>query len=476
MLLAQDETKNKLAVICIKVFWNLHPSLCAQKIFNVIAAPFLLKSVAGNEARECGQILCDEEQVTKSIQVLVKYLTNNQVSDEQVLPTEMLTPISVPLFGLYRVQSISALRSCVKQLILQLLTQESLREELFSVFLNVKSQTTKDLGVSMCFQLGPSGGYQIVDGDIPEEGYFSAQDALLELANADDIVSLSLFNFLLKVFGSQLHDSNKEKQNSTLECDQDVINRLGENLSNMNLLYELANSAKVQTGAFENPAPLLSMVKLFMSKKRATSQDDQDDVDVASAGLMLIKMILAEKRNSKSESSWQLFEDFLQFSDTVLGNLSSLSKSMLKDVKSLVATRGVEKKRRYQDLAFEGEKESSFQKALKDRLDPLLPVQAHGLISLTRLIDAKDPEALENKDLLLCLLQVRKKGTHICQDSPIISKRYISGKFTARGLVCVFGGGECTLCFGESVPVKCHRITHSRVSTPAKRHFPRKQS
>ena len=51
-----------------------------------------------------------------------------------------------------------------------------------------------------------------------------------------------------------------------------------------------------------------------------------------------------------------------------------------------------------------GEK-NSFQQVLVDLADPLVPVQGHGLISLTRLIEAKDPVTLSNTDQVLALLQ-----------------------------------------------------------------------
>ena len=47
----------------------------------------------------------------------------------------------------------------------------------------------------------------------------------------------------------------------------------------------------------------------------------------------------------------------------------------------------------------------SFQQALSDTRDPLVPVQGHGLISLTRLVVARDPETLSNAHQLLLIFQ-----------------------------------------------------------------------
>ena len=46
-----------------------------------------------------------------------------------------------------------------------------------------------------------------------------------------------------------------------------------------------------------------------------------------------------------------------------------------------------------------------FQQALSDLADPLIPVQGHGLICLTRLIEARDAEALSNVHQVLTIFQ-----------------------------------------------------------------------
>ena len=52
-----------------------------------------------------------------------------------------------------------------------------------------------------------------------------------------------------------------------------------------------------------------------------------------------------------------------------------------------------------------GRVKESFQQALKDTCDPLIPVQGHGLISLTRLVMDKDTETLSNAHQVLSVFQ-----------------------------------------------------------------------
>jgi len=57
------------------------------------------------------------------------------------------------------------------------------------------------------------------------------------------------------------------------------------------------------------------------------------------------------------------------------------------------------------------EPKTAYDTALYDISDPLIPVQGHGLISLTRLIEEKDPETLENVDKVRLLFQANLEDT-----------------------------------------------------------------
>ena len=48
---------------------------------------------------------------------------------------------------------------------------------------------------------------------------------------------------------------------------------------------------------------------------------------------------------------------------------------------------------------------SSFHRALQDLKDPLLPVQGHGLITLTKLIEKRNPETMSNSSILLTIFR-----------------------------------------------------------------------
>lgn len=50
--------------------------------------------------------------------------------------------------------------------------------------------------------------------------------------------------------------------------------------------------------------------------------------------------------------------------------------------------------------------QSEFSIAMNEICDPLLPVRAHGILQLGRLIQENDIEAIAKKHYVLCILQV----------------------------------------------------------------------
>ena len=49
----------------------------------------------------------------------------------------------------------------------------------------------------------------------------------------------------------------------------------------------------------------------------------------------------------------------------------------------------------------------TFEDALHDVCDPLLPVQGHGIITLSKLLLQKDPETLQHLEQVFAILQVK---------------------------------------------------------------------
>ena len=87
------------------------------------------------------------------------------------------------------------------------------------------------------------------------------------------------------------------------------------------------------------------------------------------------------------------------------GERMTVSHNPSQDEKEVNEYTPVQIKRDAESAQAEVEVKDSFHQALIDVADPLVPVSGHGLISLTRLIEAKDKETLANIDRVFLLFQ-----------------------------------------------------------------------
>jgi len=131
--------------------------------------------------------------------------------------------------------------------------------------------------------------------------------------------------------------------------------------------------------------------------------------------LMLIQMILIEKHAALDIG---LFKDFSTFLEDHRRNskMPTQLRSLIDEVVACILTHDFSEKSRigperkyYQDLSTSPTTSNKFDEALKDLADPLLPVRAHGLITLTRLIESKDPCTVARKAIILHLFQENLK-------------------------------------------------------------------
>lgn len=277
-----------------------------------------------------------------------------------------------------------------------MLSSRDNQEELFCLFLNYNQKFTENYGVRLYYQLGDSGNFEIVKkGDEIDHEEFC--NALFELIKEDNVMAFKLFNFLLKRLANFETDPGNR-----LETSWDIVDRITKHLSSVNLLVQLANLSIVQKNNLEKPENLLSFVKSLLTKQLDSNKTSQDDeMDVGYIGLMLVKQILEESQDCKN---WTPFEQLVSFLEG--RNVSSSAKKLVDEIVHVVKVKKKSTSKNYEDLSSSKEK-SEFEKAREDLADPLLPVRAHGLVALTKLIEKGDCETLEKKDFLVCIFQVR---------------------------------------------------------------------
>ncbi|KAL4712834.1 hypothetical protein ACJJTC_011904 [Scirpophaga incertulas] len=159
----------------------------------------------------------------------------------------------------------------------------------------------------------------------------------------------------------------------------------------LQFLSEVSTSPKVILSLKANPLPLLNFIEHFI--QNTNTNDNNECVNIS---LVLLNTILTNFDN---------FQDYEKRLKDLVPILESMPKEnpitnvLCKEILSLITSENVM------------QIETHFKKALADAFDDLLPVRAHGLIALTKLIEDKDIETLSKKHYVFCIFQEQLKDT-----------------------------------------------------------------
>ncbi|XP_031828491.2 transport and golgi organization 6 isoform X1 [Nomia melanderi] len=391
-----------IANCCITALYDYNSDICLKNIIEKICSPLLMN------LRKEENVVISETEVEKCIENLTKCFIVVEAKFKH-LPCKVLIKMAVPLFCIYnniRI-SICLLKSKIKQLLLKLLHDESQKNKLFAEFLG--HNLTENFGYRLASRLGPTGGIEIIGID-ETLNYEQFADSLLDLVFTTNVLSISLFSYLLEFLSDLMKLDNKEEAHNLLETENDIMDRIQKQLAAVKLLSSLANISAVQEAQIENPNPIFSFIKSLFNeyiKKRQISSEE-DDCEILYISLMLIKMILGER---KKLLNFMAFNDFIIFLKECCG-LSNIPMQLLllmKELIELIETQGHSQSKHYQDLTINHKTAKKFEEALRDLADPLLPVRAHGLIVLTKLIENVDPYATARKAVILQIFKENLK-------------------------------------------------------------------
>lgn len=387
-----------IANSCMAALYEVNPEICRRKIFHVLAEPFLIKP---NNREE---ILKSEEEVSKSIEILSKCFLSSE-AEFKTLPIKLIFEIALPLFHLHlkASKSVSHCRTKIRQLLLKILENETTRETIFSLFLEHEISNipmNENFGNKLSFEFGSTGGFQITGKEfIPN--HEDIANSLFDLVQSNEILANSLFNYLLKFLATFQRTTNT----NLLETDTDLMERVTKQLSTVQLISNLANTKTIQEAQIKRPKPLLSFIESICNETKSESKED-DSFDMLYTGLMLVKIILTDRGKPQD---WQPFDEFSQFLEGVKksNKISEHAKSLMNEIINIIKLRSSSQK--FYDMSVDPNRESEFDKALKDLTDPMLPVRGHGIIALTKLIENSDSEAVAKKDVILYLFQENLK-------------------------------------------------------------------
>lgn len=390
-----------IASYCIAVLNEYNPIVCYENIVKVIYDPLLVNSENEEKVKS-------EEEVEKCIENLTRCFITTESKFKQ-LPSELLMNVAVPLFSLYNTvrQSAYVLKAKLKQLVLLLLYEQPLKTDLFAAFLG--HNITNKFGNYLKSKFGPAGGIEILGLDRTCK-YEEFADTLFDLTFTTRNLSTKLFSYLLQFLSNCIKVDQMEAQN-TLETEEDTMEKMEEKLAAVKLLSSLANISVVQESQVEDPKLMFYFIKLLLNQHIKKTQDltADEDCEILYVGLMLVKMIVNEKKKSLD---WTVFNDFLRFLKEccAFSNIPSQLLMLMRELIELVETKGKPEKKRYQDVSAGCDVANRFENVIQDLADPLLPVRAHALVVLTKLIENMDPCTISKKSVLLQLFMVGRKN------------------------------------------------------------------
>lgn len=405
-LLTTKTLKNAtiIANSCIMALYEVQPKICTEKIIDIIAAPLMVSYPSHN-------IETTETQLTECIENLTKCFVPSNDAKFKYLPCVLLKKIAIPLFCMYTklYQSASLLKNKVNQLLTQLLNDDKLCNNLFAAYLehhgHCEDKHDDYFGEKLSFQFGSTGNLVINNNEtmLIESNEYSndlVANSLFYLVKEDQRLCLMLLNYLLNwLITLNFNSITAENQ---LNTPDDIGNLLFKQMAAMKLLSDLTSMNTVRQSLIKSPESLLSLIKsLFQSQ---LSNNDVGGENLYTS-LMLVKLILVQ---GDIPDDWMVFNNFADFLKTKINIIETTSIPMRDLMTDLIET--IRKKgkirRNYQDM---NKDNSEFDKAIKDLADPLLPVRAHGLITLTKLIEISDTEALAKRKLILYMFQENLK-------------------------------------------------------------------
>lgn len=163
----------------------------------------------------------------------------------------------------------------------------------------------------------------------------------------------------------------------------------------LQLLSEMSTLPKVIASLKETPTPVLNFIEHFLLKSQ--ENDHEECVTIA---LVLLNTILSSANKSILEKQFSNLTPVLR---KMAREDSTFNNILCKEALALMSSQQPAKA------------ESPCERALANVFDDLLPVRAHGVIELTRLIDAKDPETISKKHYVFVIFQVKLKVFVILQ-------------------------------------------------------------
>lgn len=209
-------------------------------------------------------------------------------------------------------------------------------------------------------------------------------------ASTDKDFVYNVFEASLTMLSELNEERNKNKKEPNLDVKNeiDIIGKTDEHYGYiLQLLSEISTSPKVLNTLKTNPSSVLQFIDNFLLNSQAHCNEECFTV-----ALVLLNTILSNcnRTNNMNEKLTKLIPILTQRAE----NDANFNNILCNEALSLISCEKSAKA------------ETKCGRAISNVFDNLLPVRAHGIIELTKLIEAKDPETISRKHYIFCLFQV----------------------------------------------------------------------
>ncbi|BES88364.1 Hypothetical protein NTJ_01171 [Nesidiocoris tenuis] len=348
----------QVAVACVRQIFETSPETCREWFLKPMVTPLLKPST--------------EDEIARSIEGLHN-CCGIPCSENWALPLIAVQEVHGRIFQLHRKvsPSIYHLKTKVADLAMAIIVQCDAKHS-YDQFLFPEG--------NLELEFADNGGVMSKLGE-EQVDWEQATDLFLNIIQSTDLAELKYKYF--KVALEYIGDFDLEKK-----------------LSGAKVLAELSSDENLQEIVSKNPKPIIRFVGNLLKM-------GGQDAEVVCLGLMVISAMLSNPAHKRTRD-WSAFDSLVEPLKEFQTESSNVEVRLLaEELRSTILSHGVissTKANKVKDV-----KISSVEEAMKEAVDQLIPVRAHGLMALTKLILMKHKDAESKKDVLMCLFKENLK-------------------------------------------------------------------
>ncbi|XP_018576104.1 transport and Golgi organization protein 6 homolog [Anoplophora glabripennis] len=393
---------------CTKAIYHADEEM-GKNIFVRRIVVFFLYFTYKDHKFEEGEFLTNK--IKQHVRLLHAVFAEKSV-DNPNLPVKLLTPVVNVIFRLYAFTSNTSLKNVnteLKDVLISFLDSNSVDQFiLFDSFLfGINSKEILTFRNDIILKTEKEDVLLNYSDHAVTYSVVENSDCLLDLLKNRTHIRVKLFGYLLNCLvhkDKYFHKSNEGLLNIETEFMSEFVER---KLTVYKLLSDLAEDKDIQAVITDDPHDIIKYINNVLEAAIAksvhkTTDFDSEEFQIFFTILMILQILVinSSKINLKVFKILNVLLEVIE-NETVNNEVKDLVGKILE-----ILERGKAKPRR---MVVE-EVKSELDKALENICDPLLPVRGHGLMSLTKLVEKKDKNAMERKQYILNIFQQSLKN------------------------------------------------------------------